>query len=286
MLIYALCCQLSRVAFTRFLSWDPPECQDWGAGGGAKPILAMPGFSRLLKHPPLPNSDNKIPNLTWTQTRVYQITYVFSWKQNDFTSFIIYLLIEARNETHMAPLKAFHLPYKTWLLVIFYDIIDDDAIIINIIIYNPSASFVISLLIEARNETRNIWLLSPDVTSNTKHNDFWWLLMILMMTAREPCSLRNCNMCGIFATISIFSIPGIDDDCIIDDDKCNCISPALLVLISTDVRPVVNLGTCPVDGPTQIFLWYLLFFVHMFTTFFRNPCTNEDCANDDDRCIC
>ena len=66
----------------------------------------------------------------------------------------------------------------------------------------------------------------------------------------------------------------------------NAISPALLVLISTDIRPVVNLGTCPVDGPTQIFLWYLLFFVHIFTTFFRNPCTNEDCANDDDRCIC
>ena len=34
MLIYALCRQLSRVEFTHFLWSNPPECQDWGAGGG------------------------------------------------------------------------------------------------------------------------------------------------------------------------------------------------------------------------------------------------------------
>ena len=39
MLIYALCCGWSRVAFTRFLSWNPPECQDWGAGRGGQANL-------------------------------------------------------------------------------------------------------------------------------------------------------------------------------------------------------------------------------------------------------
>ena len=37
------------------LSSNPPECQDWGkGGGGVKPILAMPRFSRRLFCPPLP----------------------------------------------------------------------------------------------------------------------------------------------------------------------------------------------------------------------------------------
>ena len=53
-MIYALCRQLSQVKFTHFLSRNPPECQDWGAGGGVKPILAMPGFSRVFVRPPLP----------------------------------------------------------------------------------------------------------------------------------------------------------------------------------------------------------------------------------------
>ena len=39
MLIYALCRQLSRVEFTHFLSWNPPECQDWGAGRGGQAKL-------------------------------------------------------------------------------------------------------------------------------------------------------------------------------------------------------------------------------------------------------
>ena len=49
MLIYALCRQLSWVIFTHFLLSNPPVCQNWGV----KPILAMPGFSRLLLQPPL-----------------------------------------------------------------------------------------------------------------------------------------------------------------------------------------------------------------------------------------
>ena len=39
MLIYALCRQLTQIAFTRFLSWNPPECQDWGAGRGGQANL-------------------------------------------------------------------------------------------------------------------------------------------------------------------------------------------------------------------------------------------------------
>ena len=48
---------LSRVAFTHFLSRNPPVCQDWGVGGGVKPILAMPGFWKLWVQQPLPYRD-------------------------------------------------------------------------------------------------------------------------------------------------------------------------------------------------------------------------------------
>ena len=53
MLIYALCRQLSRVAFTRFLSWNPPECQDWGAGGSSQPWQCQDSESFCYSHPSL-----------------------------------------------------------------------------------------------------------------------------------------------------------------------------------------------------------------------------------------
>ena len=43
---------LSRVAFTHFLSRNPPVCQECGVG--VKPILAMPGFWQHLTLQPLP----------------------------------------------------------------------------------------------------------------------------------------------------------------------------------------------------------------------------------------
>ena len=46
MLIYSLCRQLSRVEFTHFLTWNPPECQDWGAGRGGQTNL---GNARILR---------------------------------------------------------------------------------------------------------------------------------------------------------------------------------------------------------------------------------------------
>ena len=49
---------LSRVAFTHFLSRNPPVCQECGVG--VKPILAMPGFWQLLTLQPLPNNGKKL----------------------------------------------------------------------------------------------------------------------------------------------------------------------------------------------------------------------------------
>ena len=45
------------------LSSNPPECQDWGKGGGIKPILAMPGFSRRLFRHSLPKRQERIAQL-------------------------------------------------------------------------------------------------------------------------------------------------------------------------------------------------------------------------------
>ena len=44
-------CQNVVSRICALFSSNPPECQDWGAGGsspGVKPILAMPGFERFL----------------------------------------------------------------------------------------------------------------------------------------------------------------------------------------------------------------------------------------------
>ena len=50
------------------LSSNPPECQDWGKGGGVKPILAMPGFSLLLLQQPLPN------HLRWNIYAIFELS--------------------------------------------------------------------------------------------------------------------------------------------------------------------------------------------------------------------
>ena len=54
MLIYTISVSKCRESHLRALSSNPPECQDWGKGGGVKPILAMPGFWERLLRPPLP----------------------------------------------------------------------------------------------------------------------------------------------------------------------------------------------------------------------------------------
>ena len=88
MLIYALCRQLLRFEFTQFLSWNPPECKDWGAGGGGKPILAMSGFSRLLLLPPLPYWKQRTSNKQrlliyyWKTCKTKYRFHQFGWNLN------------------------------------------------------------------------------------------------------------------------------------------------------------------------------------------------------------
>ena len=45
--------QLLRVAFTHFLSSNPPECQDWGAGGSSQSWQCQDSESFCYSHPSL-----------------------------------------------------------------------------------------------------------------------------------------------------------------------------------------------------------------------------------------
>ena len=70
MLIYALCRQLSRIEFTHFLSWNPPECQDWGAGGSSQSWQFQDFHGFLHFHPSLMTaSDTQACFSVWTDSR-------------------------------------------------------------------------------------------------------------------------------------------------------------------------------------------------------------------------